>query len=69
MQRVKSGMKNAAAKGKRIGRPETTADTLPSRFWKYYKSYKDGNLTVSEYSRLLGCSRTTVYKYLAIADK
>lgn len=68
-QRVKSGMKNAVAKGKRIGRPETTTETLPSRFWKYYKPYKDGNLTVSEYSRLLNCSRTTIYKYLTIADK
>ena len=28
-QRVRSGMKNAAAKGKQIGRPETTKDTLP----------------------------------------
>lgn len=31
-QRVKSGMKNAAAKGKQIGRPETTNDSLPDKF-------------------------------------
>ena len=29
-QRVKSGMDNARAKGKRIGRPATTADSIPS---------------------------------------
>ena len=34
-QRVKSGMKNAAAKGKKIGRPKTTIDNLPDKFWKY----------------------------------
>ena len=43
-QRVKSGMKNAAAKGKKIGRPETTADSLPDRFWKYYKQYYNGQI-------------------------
>lgn len=66
-QRVKSGMKNAAAKGKQIGRPKTTADTLPDKFWKYYKLYKDEKITVSECARLMGCSRTTIYKYLDMA--
>ena len=36
-QRVCSGMKNAAAKGKKIGRPQTTSENLPDRFWKYYQ--------------------------------
>lgn len=64
-QRVKSGMKNAAAKGKRIGRPKTTVDMLPDRFWKYYRLYQDGDITISEMSRLMKCSRTTVYNYIA----
>ena len=34
--RVKSGMENARAKGKRIGRPETTLDSIPDRFMRYY---------------------------------
>lgn len=67
-QRVKSGMKNAAAKGKQIGRPKTTADTLPDKFWKYYKLYKDEKITVSECARLMGCSRTTIYKYIDMAE-
>ena len=33
-QRVKSGIKNARAKGKQIGRPPTTVDGLPDKFWK-----------------------------------
>ena len=66
-QRVKSGMKNAVAKGKRLGRPKTTVDTLPDKFWKYYKLYKDGEITVSDFARLMGCSRTTVYKYMDMA--
>ena len=34
--RVKSGMENARAKGKHIGRPETTLDSIPDRFMRYY---------------------------------
>jgi len=66
-QRVKSGMKNAAAKGKQIGRPKTTVDTLPDKFWKYYKLYETDEITISEFSRLMGCSRTTIYKYREMA--
>ena len=68
-QRVKSGMKNAAAKGKKIGRPETTADSLPDRFWKYYKQYQTGQINISEFSRLMDCSRASVYKYIRVAEK
>ena len=68
-QRVKSGMKNAAAKGKRIGRPKTTVQTLPAKFWKYNGLYKSGELTISEYAKLLGCSRTTLYKYLEMTTE
>lgn len=39
-QRVKSGMQNAKAKGKKIGRPETTSDSLPNKFWKYIINIK-----------------------------
>lgn len=68
-QRVRSGMKNAAAKGKQIGRPKTTVDTLPDKFWKYYKLYESDEITVSVFSRLMGCSRTTIYKYMEMAEK
>ena len=68
-QRVKSGMKNAAAKGKKIGRPETSFDNLPDKFWKYYKQYKDNLINISEFSRLMDCSRASIYKYIKIANK
>ena len=35
-QRVKSGMENAKAKGKTIGRPAVTADSIPAIFYKHY---------------------------------
>ncbi len=67
-QRVKSGMKNAGGKGKQIGRPETTKDTLPDKFWKYYQMYNAGSINISEMSRIMDCSRATVYKYIKIAE-
>ena len=68
-QRVKSGMKNAIAKGKRVGRPEVTRENLPVSFWKYQGLYQERKISVTEYARLLKCSRTTVYKYLDLAMK
>ena len=67
-QRVKSGMKNARAKGKQIGRPPITMDRLPDKFWKYYQKYQSGEINVSEFARLLKCSRVTIYKYLSMVE-
>ena len=67
-QRVISGMKNAAAKGAKIGRPEVTKDNLPDKFWKYYNQYQDRQINISEFSRLMDCSRASIYKYIKIAE-
>ena len=57
-------MKNAAAKGKQIGRPETTKDRLPDKFWKYYQMYKSGDINISEMAHIMDCSRASIYKYI-----
>lgn len=67
-QRVKSGMENARAKGKKIGRPATTADNIPNIFYKHYPKYKQGELNKKELSRLCSLSYPTVYKYLQIVE-
>lgn len=64
--RVRSGMANAKAKGKRIGRPQITADTIPSVFYRHYPAYRSGQLNISEFARVCAVSRTTIYKYLSI---
>lgn len=68
-QRVKSGMKNAAAKGKHIGRPITTKNNIPDKFWKYYRMYQDKQINISEFARMLNCTRPTVYKYISISEE
>jgi DNA invertase Pin-like site-specific DNA recombinase len=68
-QRVKSGMANAKEKGSEIGRPKTTADDIPSVFYKHYPKYKNGDINKKEFSRLCQLSYPTVYKYLRIAER
>ena len=64
--RVKSGMENAKAKGKKIGRPVTTKEDIPAVFFKHYAIFMEGKMNVSELARVCGVSRPTVYKYLKL---
>ena len=67
-QRVKSGMENARAKGKKIGRPSVTIENIPLKFMQKYPLYLSGSIRISELARLLGCSRTTIYKYISLIN-
>lgn len=67
-QRVKSGMANAKAKGKKIGRPSMTADDIPAIFYKHYPKYKGGEMNKKEFSRLCNLSYPTIYKYLGMVE-
>ena len=64
--RVRSGMENAKSKGKRIGRPHTTKDNIPPLVYKHYPAFASGQMNVSEFARICGLSRPTVYKYLKL---
>ena len=64
--RVRSGMQNAKAKGKKIGRPRVTKEDIPAIFYKHYPAFVAGKLNVSELARVCGVSRPTVYKYLSL---
>ena len=66
--RVRSGMENAKAKGKKIGRPQVTADDVPSGFLRHYQAYKRGQLNVAELARGCNISRTTAYKDINLLE-
>lgn len=69
VQRIKSGLENAKAKGKVLGRVKTTIDTIPPLFKKYYADYKAQKINVTELGRLSNIkSRTTVYKYIKLME-
>ncbi len=68
-ERVRSGMANAKAKGRKIGRPHATINDIPSSFFRHYPSYKAGKMNLSELARICCLSRTTVYKYISIINR
>lgn len=67
-QRVKSGMENAKAKGKAIGRPPVTIDDIPAIFFRHYQKYQKREINKTEFSRLCNLSYPTIYKYLRIVE-
>ena len=68
IQRIKSGMENAKAKGKHIGRYKTTENDIPAVFFRYYPQYANGTFNLSEFARLTKLSRNSIYKYLKIVE-
>ena len=67
--RVRSGMQNAKAKGRQIGRPRMTKNDIPTIFLRHYPEYVAGNPNVSELARVCELSRPTVYKYLRLLGR
>lgn len=59
--RVKEGLNNAKSKGIKLGRPERK---LPKDFEKYYKKWEASEITAVEFSKLMGISRATLYRYI-----
>ena len=62
--RVKSGMVNAKACGKKVGRPHISKEDIPAVFYKHYPSYAAGKMNITELARVCSLSRPTIYKYL-----
>lgn len=66
--RVRSGMENARAKGRQIGRPQVSKEDIPAVFLRHYPAYKSKQLNVSELARVCDISRTTAYKYIGLLE-
>ena len=50
--RVRSGVANAKAKGKQIGRKPTTKDDIPAVFYKHLPAFQAGHMNASELARI-----------------
>ena len=64
--RVKSGIVNARAKGKTIGRPTLTIEGGPAKVKSNFDRYRNGDLSKTEYAKICDISRPTLDKYIAI---
>lgn len=69
-ERVKSGMANAKAKGRVVGRPQLEVNTITSndKFMNAYKLYKSKNIKKIDIQRLTGLSRVTIDKYIKVLE-
>ena len=66
--RVRSGMENARAKGRQIGRPQVSKEDIPATFLRHYPAHRNGQLNISELARVCDISRTTAYKYIGLLE-
>lgn len=64
--RVKSGLKNARAKGKQIGRPALTVEDIPNKVKEYFEKFKGGEISKTDFAKVCSISRPTLDKYIAI---
>ena len=65
-QRVKSGVANARSKGKLVGRPRLTLNSIPAKVKMNYDKYKGGLINKIDYARICSVSRPTLDKYLSV---
>jgi DNA invertase Pin-like site-specific DNA recombinase len=64
IDRIKSGLANARAKGVRLGRPKKKADEIPKKIIDFLPMYRSGILSATDYAKLCNISRPTLYKYI-----
>ena len=59
------GLAKAKRYGTKSGRPiDLPPREIPASFKKYYPMWKVGEITASDFARLIGVSRPTLYQYI-----
>ena len=69
VERVRSGMANAKAKGVHIGRKQTKAEDVPASFRRNYERYKNGEVSFIDCCRMAQVGKTSGYKYKKLLDE
>jgi len=65
VERIREGMAKAKIYGTRSGRPVGRPPRqIPPSFKKYYPMWKNGEISATDFARLLGVSRPTLYQYI-----
>lgn len=66
IDRIKSGIANARAKGVRLGRPKRHPEDIPKKVLEFWPVYQSGIISKTDYARLCSITRPTLYKYIAL---
>ncbi len=65
VERIREGMTKAKRYGTRSGKPVGRPPRqIPASFKKHYHMWKDGDITATDFARLIGVSRPTLYQYI-----
>ena len=65
VERIREGMAKAKRYGTRSGKPVGRPPReIPATFKKYYPIWKDGDITATDFAKLIGVSRPTLYQYI-----
>lgn len=67
--RINQGLEAARAKGKKLGR---TPIVVPIEFRKEYKKFKGGkygDMSATNFAKMLGIGRSTLYKYINLIEE
>jgi len=65
VERIREGMAKAKRYGTRSGRPiGRPPREIPASFKKYYPLWKNGELTATDFAKVVGVSRPTLYQYI-----
>jgi len=68
-RRIREGMASSKKRGVKMGRPEFNVKDLPKDFNKYYKMYKNKDIKSVEFQKLLGCGKTTLYRWIGLYEE
>lgn len=66
--RVKSGVANAKAKGKQVGRRYLTIKDIPQKVKDKYQLWLDGTITKVDFAKMCDISRPTLDRYIKIIE-
>lgn len=66
--RVKSGVANAKANGKQIGRRCLTIDDVPRKVVERYSLWVEGSITKVDFAKICGVSRPTLDRYIRLIE-
>ncbi len=65
VERIREGVAKAKKYGTRSGRPIGRPPLkVPPSFKKYYEMWKASEITATDFAKVLGISRSTLYRYV-----
>lgn len=70
LDRIAMGVEKAKLYGTKSGKPfgRPNREEFPKDFEKYYKKWKDGDITGLEFAKLIEVSKSTLYRYIKLKE-